>query len=154
MSYVLTLRAPQPKNSFVYFQHAVTTQAYGNFSGASGATVVADRNGRAEAPRFSAGALPATYSVHAKIPPQFIGGRYYYPAGARALFEVTQVAATNDGTITSGFTGSWFNTSQSGHGFSIEVLAGTQMLAEWFVFSPAVRSRGSSPQDRPSAIAR
>jgi hypothetical protein len=38
--------------------------------------------------------------------------------------------------ISPGFTGNWFDPSQSGHGFSIEVLPGNLMLAEWFVFAP------------------
>ena len=38
--------------------------------------------------------------------------------------------------ISAGFTGNWFDPSQSGHGFSIEVLPGNMMLAEWFVFAP------------------
>ena len=35
-----------------------------------------------------------------------------------------------------GITGNWFDPEQSGHGFSIEILPGDQMLAEWFVFAP------------------
>ncbi len=35
-----------------------------------------------------------------------------------------------------GFTGNWYNPDQSGHGFSIEVLPGNTMLAEWYVFAP------------------
>ena len=38
--------------------------------------------------------------------------------------------------ISPGFTGNWFDPSQSGHGFSIEVLPDNMMLAEWFVFAP------------------
>ena len=38
--------------------------------------------------------------------------------------------------ITPGFTGNWYDPSQSGHGFSLEVLPGNLMLAEWFVFAP------------------
>jgi hypothetical protein len=39
-------------------------------------------------------------------------------------------------TIGPGITGNWFNAAQSGHGFSVEVLAGNQMLADWYVFAP------------------
>lgn len=39
-------------------------------------------------------------------------------------------------TIGPGITGNWYNASQSGHGFSIEVLPGNVMLAEWYVFGP------------------
>jgi len=48
-------------------------------------------------------------------------------------------AATNPGTgmtISAGITGNWFNSSESGHGFSVEVLPGNKMLTEWFVFAP------------------
>jgi len=38
--------------------------------------------------------------------------------------------------ITPGFTGSWYDPSQSGHGFSIEILPDNQMLADWYVFAP------------------
>jgi hypothetical protein len=41
-------------------------------------------------------------------------------------------------TIGPGFTGSWFNPAQNGHGFMLEVLPGTpmQLLASWFAFAP------------------
>jgi hypothetical protein len=35
-----------------------------------------------------------------------------------------------------GITGNWYNPNQSGHGFSIEVLPGNTLLAEWYVFEP------------------
>ncbi|MCE7951509.1 MAG: hypothetical protein DYH18_10465 [Xanthomonadales bacterium PRO7] len=38
--------------------------------------------------------------------------------------------------IGNGITGNWYNPDQSGHGFSLEVLPGGTLLAEWFVFSP------------------
>ena len=38
--------------------------------------------------------------------------------------------------IGAGFTGNWFNPTQSGHGFSIEVLPDNKMLAQWYVFAP------------------
>jgi streptogramin lyase len=50
--------------------------------------------------------------------------------------KIGKIAATAGITISSGFTGNWFDTSESGHGFSIEVLPGNQMLAEWYVFAP------------------
>ncbi len=39
--------------------------------------------------------------------------------------------------ITAGFTGSWYNSAQSGHGFNIEVLANGGLLAYWYVFDAA-----------------
>jgi plastocyanin len=38
--------------------------------------------------------------------------------------------------ITSGFTGAWFDPAQGGHGIFLEVLAGNQILAWWFTFTP------------------
>jgi streptogramin lyase len=46
------------------------------------------------------------------------------------------MATPTEATISPGFTGNWFNSSESGLGFSIEVLPGNQMLAEWYVFAP------------------
>jgi len=39
-------------------------------------------------------------------------------------------------SIGPGITGNWFAPNASGHGFSVEVLPGNQMLAEWYVFAP------------------
>lgn len=38
--------------------------------------------------------------------------------------------------IGNGITGNWYDPEQSGHGFSLEVLPGGTLLAEWFMFSP------------------
>jgi len=38
--------------------------------------------------------------------------------------------------ITPGITGNWFDPDQNGHGFSIEILPGNYMLAQWYVFAP------------------
>jgi hypothetical protein len=40
--------------------------------------------------------------------------------------------------ISAGFTGSWFNPEQSGHGIALEVLSGQplRLLASWFTFAP------------------
>ena len=40
------------------------------------------------------------------------------------------------GAIGSGFTGSWFDPAQSGHGLMLEVLPGNRLLAFWFTFNP------------------
>jgi hypothetical protein len=39
-------------------------------------------------------------------------------------------------SIGSGMTGNWFDPGESGHGFSVEILPGNQMLAQWYVFAP------------------
>jgi hypothetical protein len=39
-------------------------------------------------------------------------------------------------SIGPGMTGTWFDPAQDGHGFSVEVLPGNRMLADWYVFGP------------------
>ena len=62
---------------------------------------------------------------------------------AYGLFTPTQLAtaelyeATPPGTIGPGYTGSWFDPSQSGHGLFVQVLPDNQFLAAWFTFNPA-----------------
>ena len=41
------------------------------------------------------------------------------------------------GTIGPGFTGNWFDPTQSGHGLMLEVLPDNRLLAYWFAFDPA-----------------
>ena len=40
-------------------------------------------------------------------------------------------------TIGAGFTGSWYDPAQSGHGLFVEVLPDNAFLAAWFTFNPA-----------------
>ena len=40
-------------------------------------------------------------------------------------------------TTGAGFTGSWYDPAQSGHGLILEDLPGSQFLAAWFTFNPA-----------------
>jgi N-acetylneuraminic acid mutarotase len=49
--------------------------------------------------------------------------------------EVYEGPAT--GTITAGFTGSWYDPAQNGHGLHVEVLPNNGFLAAWFTFNPA-----------------
>jgi hypothetical protein len=48
--------------------------------------------------------------------------------------DLTVNAAASSFSITPGITGSWYNASQSGHGFNLEVLANNVMLAYWYVY--------------------
>jgi sugar lactone lactonase YvrE len=41
------------------------------------------------------------------------------------------------GAVDPGYTGSWYNTAQSGHGLMLEVLSENRMLAFWFAFDPS-----------------
>jgi hypothetical protein len=46
------------------------------------------------------------------------------------------VVAPGSVVISAGFTGNWYDPASSGHGFSVEVLPGNKMLAEWYAFAP------------------
>lgn len=50
--------------------------------------------------------------------------------------ELSSPVALVTGTIDPGFTGAWFDPSQSGHGLFIEVLDSNRLLAWWFTFNP------------------
>jgi N-acetylneuraminic acid mutarotase len=57
------------------------------------------------------------------------------PAGLSTAATLRDAAAT--GTIGPGFTGSWYDPSQSGHGLFVEVLPDNRVFAGWFTFNPA-----------------
>ena len=66
------------------------------------------------------------------------GSPFVRTAGARpdiGAFEL-QPAATASVSIGPGFTGSWFDPTQSGHGLMLEVLSDHRLLAMWFAFNP------------------
>jgi len=66
------------------------------------------------------------------------GNGYARVAGSRAdigAFE-SSAAASTSGSIGPGFTGSWFDPAQSGHGLMLEVLSDNRLLAFWFSFNP------------------
>jgi hypothetical protein len=48
----------------------------------------------------------------------------------------SQPAPLNGVSIGPGFTGSWFDPAQSGHGLMLEVLSDHRLLAMWFAFNP------------------
>jgi hypothetical protein len=67
------------------------------------------------------------------------GSGFLRSGGLRAdigAFE-SQAPAVNEGAIGPGFTGSWFDPAQSGHGLMLEVLSDHRLLAMWFAFNPA-----------------
>jgi hypothetical protein len=67
------------------------------------------------------------------------GAPFVRSAGAGpdiGAFELQTTAPTSV-SIGPGFTGSWFDPTQSGHGLMLEVLPGNRLLAMWFAFNPA-----------------
>ncbi|MEE4329881.1 MAG: hypothetical protein V2J10_03380, partial [Wenzhouxiangella sp.] len=50
------------------------------------------------------------------------------------MLSIASVAAAQDGLITGGFTGNWFNADTSGQGFQLQVLPGGSAVALWFTY--------------------
>jgi hypothetical protein len=66
------------------------------------------------------------------------GSPFQRNAGTRpdiGAFEL-QAPPVTSVAIGPGFTGSWFDPNQSGHGLMIEVLSDSRVLAMWFAFNP------------------
>jgi len=109
----------------------LTPTGYASFSGDSNAVAVTNADGIAVAPALTAGDQEITTYVVATI---YADG----PASSiidTAYFWVHQVASAGV-PIASGFSGAWYDPSQSGHGLLVEVLPGNRLLAYWFAFSP------------------
>ena len=71
-------------------------------------------------------------------------GVFGYRCDPHAAYGMVGVVRVVDGggggttnvPITSGFTGAWYDPTQSGHGILIEVLPENRLLAWWFTFNP------------------
>lgn len=96
-------------------------------------TVTSDANGLAVAPPIRASAIPEgehTFlaTVNVGSPPNQVV--------LETRFTIYQFASPQGVPITAGFTGSWYNPGQSGHGLSMEVLSGNRVLVAWHAFTP------------------
>lgn len=109
----------------------LTPTGYASFSGDADAVAVTNADGIAVAPALTAGDQEITTYVVATI---YTDGPSS-PVIDTAYFWVHQVASTGV-PIASGFSGAWYDPSQSGHGLLVEVLPGNRLLAYWFAFSP------------------
>jgi plastocyanin len=72
---------------------------------------------------------PGTVGYHCDI----------HGAPGQAMFgTITVQAATSSGNvpITPGFTGAWYDPTQSGHGIFLEVLPNNVLIAAWYTFTP------------------
>jgi hypothetical protein len=58
------------------------------------------------------------------------------PSAFALLLALGSIQTASGSDITPGYTGNWYDPSQSGHGFSIEVLPDARLLVEWYVFAP------------------
>ena len=57
-------------------------------------------------------------------------------AGVGMFGTLTVGAAPAPPPLGAGYTGTWYDTLQSGHGIFVEILPGNLMLAYWFTFTP------------------
>jgi hypothetical protein len=109
---------------------------FGHFVPPMTAPAVTDGDGVAISHPFAAGSVVADYQVAAIA-------YSIEPANARlqgdsmgVFFHVEQLPQVSTVPITAGFTGAWYDPSQSGHGLLIEVLPSSRILAFWFTFDP------------------
>ena len=65
------------------------------------------------------------------------GTHFETSSSATALASAEIYGNLPAGTIGQGYTGSWFDPAQSGHGLFVEVLPDNQLLVAWFTFNPA-----------------
>jgi glucose/arabinose dehydrogenase len=63
-------------------------------------------------------------------------GNLYVVSYSGEILLLSDGAPVSGPTVDGGFTGSWYDPAQSGHGFFVEVLPGNLFLAWWFTFSP------------------
>lgn len=61
---------------------------------------------------------------------------YCEPHGAPGLGMAGVITVEGEPALGPGYSGTWYDPAQSGHGFFIEILPGNQMLVYWFTFSP------------------
>jgi hypothetical protein len=91
-------------------------------------TTTSDANGVATAPVLVAGGTVGFYRVFATLSTTQVFAHAYY------IVEQTDTSTAMP--IGAGFTGTWYDPSQSGHGVMLEVLSDDRLLAYWFTFTP------------------
>jgi len=107
---------------------------FGHFVPPMSAPVVTGADGVATSNSFVAGDVVGDYNVAAvaySIEPA------NSPLGGDSMgvfFHIEQLPDVPAVPITAGFTGAWYDPTQSGHGLLIEVLPSNRILAFWFTF--------------------
>lgn len=111
---------------------------YGHFTDQSAADrVVTDANGVAAAPEYVGGLYPGLYDVAGCVWVALVPENAIVGSALCVDLSVQQVALDAAAvSITSAFTGAWYDPTQSGHGLMLEVLPGDRLLAYWFTFDP------------------
>jgi hypothetical protein len=126
--------APQPKLTASSANAFTFTSTFG--SGIVNCPVVLDPPPPESISTAVLGALASgTYTINWDMEQEQSSGSPTLLSHTSAPLVVASTSATVN-AITPGFTGNWYDPGQSGHGFSVEVLPGNLMLAEWFVFAP------------------
>lgn len=104
------------------------------------AIAMTDSNGLATSPDIQAGDERELTNEPATTPWQFIATVQNDVqtgfAAENAVFVIFQTDALHTVPITSGFTGSWYDPGQNGHGLTVEVLADNRVLVNWNTFTP------------------
>jgi hypothetical protein len=91
--------------------------------------VQTDASGVATTPPLTAGSGTGYFQIFATIyAPELDSSHAYFP-----LWLVESLPAV---MIDRGFTGAWYDPTQSGHGILLEVLPENRFLAYWFAFTP------------------
>ena len=91
--------------------------------------VQTDASGVATTPPLTAGSGTGYFQIFATIDAPELDF-------AHAYFPLRQVESLPTVAIGPGFTGAWYDPTQSGHGILLEVLPQDRLLAYWFAFTP------------------
>ena len=112
------------------------SSTFGEFVPPMAAPVSTDGDGVATSSPFVAGNVVADYQVAAIAYPTEPANAPLQGDSMGVFFHVEQLPQVSTVPITAGFTGAWYDPSQSGHGLLIEVLPSNRVLAYWFTFDP------------------
>ena len=107
---------------------------FGHFVPPMNAAVVTGSDGIATSHPFVAGDTVGDYRVAAVAYATDPANAPLQGDAMGVFFHVEQLSDAPTVPITPGFTGAWYDPSQSGHGLLIEVLASNRILAFWFTF--------------------
>jgi hypothetical protein len=100
---------------------------------------LSDANGLATSPQIRAGDQAEVGDDESTYFEFVASIRSTVPTGVaieKTTFMILQAANLNAIPITSGFTGTWYNPEQNGHGLTVEVLADNRILVNWNSFTP------------------
>jgi hypothetical protein len=107
---------------------------FGHFTPAMSSPVATDANGIATSSPFVTGDIVGDYNIAAVA---YSINPANSPLGGDSMgvfFHAEQLPDVSTVPITDGFTGAWYDPTQSGHGLLIQVLPSNRILIFWFTF--------------------